>query len=157
MKIKSTRLRTLGLWQSLIIGFAAIILVSDVAAQGICVPDTETIRVNSISGKVVHVFNDGEGPVLSASVTIIKGHNNTPVIATQAVNADGRFSFDHIKPGKYRLKVSDPHLLDFYLDLIVKRPRTSHDMRQVVIILGADLTKPCGGSSTELRVKTDGQ
>jgi hypothetical protein len=111
MKTQSIKRTTLSLCRIAVTALAAIIPISNAATQGICVPDTVTVSANSIAGRVVHVFNDGEGPVSTASVTIMKGHNNTPIIATRAVNADGSFKFDHIKPGKYRLKVSDPIFL----------------------------------------------
>jgi len=145
-KLRSGKVLT----QALIVGMLLISARAFANAQGICVPDT--MNVVAVSGRVVAELEKGETP-LQASVTLMKGPNSGPVIATRAVDADGRFNFDHLKPGKYRLKVSTPHLLDFYLDLILKPARAVKDEKEIVIKIGADLIKPCGGSSAELRVK----
>ncbi len=148
MKIKLTIGKLLT--RTLIAGALIISARAYSNAQGICVPDT--MSVAAISGRVVAELEKGETP-FSASVTLMKGPNNGPVIATHAVDAEGRFNFDHLKSGKYRIKVSTPHLLDFYLDLILKPSRAVNDEKEIVIKIGADLIKPCGGSSAELRVK----
>jgi len=148
-KLRSGKILT----QTLIIGMLMINARTLVNAQGICVPDT--MSVVAVSGRVVAELDKGETPLSQASVTLMKGPNNGPVIATHAIDAEGRFNFDHLKPGKYRLKVSTPHLLDFYLDLILKPSRTVKDEKEIVVKIGADLIKPCGGSSAELRVKKD--
>lgn len=148
-KLRSRKVLT----QALIVGILMISARTLANAQGICVPDT--MSVIAVSGKVVADLDKGETALTQASVTLMKGPENGPVIATHAVDAKGRFNFDHLKPGKYRLKVSTPHLLDFYLDLILKPSRAVKNEKEVVIKIGADLIKPCGGSSAELRVKKD--
>jgi hypothetical protein len=141
-------------WQqivsTLIIGLAAFwVSTLSVAAQ--CVADE--LSVSSVAGKVVTRFNGGEQPVAPASVKLKRGNNTGPVIAKQSVGTDGRFNFDHIKPGKYVMIVSAPHYIDFYLELQFARPTTGKDDKEVVVIMGADFTKECSGSKAELRIK----
>jgi len=116
-----------------------------------CVPDT--LRVEAISGRVIAQLDKGETPLSQSSVTLMKGPENGPVIATRTVDANGLFNFDHLKPGKYRLKVTTPHLIDFYVDLILKPDRRAKDEKEIVIKMGADFLKACNGSSAELRTK----
>ena|SRR2546423_6087718 len=152
MKVNLRGVRTLAIIHKLIISFVAIsISASSANAQGICVPDTLSVTV--VSGKVVSIFNDGEGPLTIASVTLIRGGNGGPVIAKQAVNKDGSFSFNKVQPGKYQLKVTAPALRDFYLDLKVNRSKATKDQEEIIIIMGMDFIKPCSGSSAELKVK----
>jgi hypothetical protein len=120
------------------------------AGQGICVADTLTVR--SVAGKVVGEFNDGEAPLTKASITLKRG-NSGATIASQTVKTDGSFSFDHMRPGKYLMIVSEPGLIDFYLELVVVRSRVKADEKEIVVIMGADCVKPCCGSSAELRLK----
>lgn len=122
-----------------------------VAAQGICV--AERLSVSTVSGKVVSEFNDGEKPLAKATVRLKRGNNSGPVLARQAVKTDGSFRFDHIRPGRYVMIVSEPGLIDFYLDLQVRGSRAGEEGKEMVVIMGADFTKPCRGSSAELRVQ----
>jgi hypothetical protein len=118
------------------------------AGQGICVADLLTVR--SVAGKVVAELNAGEKPLPEASVTLKKGET---IIAKQSVRMDGSFSFDHMRPGKYLMIVSEPGLIDFYLELEVVRSKRKRDDKEIVVIMGADFTKECNGSSAELRIK----
>lgn len=131
-----------------------IAVPSSAGAADTCVPDT--LRVEAISGRVISQLETGVSPLSQASVTLMKGLDNGPIIATRAVDAHGLFNFDRLKPGKYRLKMTTPHLLDFYLDLILKPDRRAKNKKEIVIKIGADLIKPCNGSSAEVRIKTAG-
>lgn len=138
--------------QGLIISFAIMALSTISAkAQGICVADT--LSVTAVAGKVVAKLNKGETPLDEAVVILKKGDNAGPVIAKQSINQDGSFSFNKVRPGKYQLKVTATGLLDFYLDLQVRRSKAGTNQKEIIIIMGADFMKPCSGSSAELRVK----
>jgi hypothetical protein len=127
----------------------AIICMAASSANAQCAPDT--LAVTSVSGKVVAELNKGETPLDNAVVTLKRGGNFGPVVAQQEVNKDGGFGF-RVKPGKYQLKVSVPHLSDFYLDLRVRGPKADKVRKEIVVIMGADFTKECSGSSAELRI-----
>lgn len=136
---------------ALLVSMSLIGVRSSASAPDTCIPDT--LRVEAISGRVISELERGESALSQASVTLMKGPDNGPVVATRAVDANGQFNFGHLKPGKYRLKVSTPHLLDFYVDLILKPDRRAKDEKEIVIKIGADLIKPCNGSSAEVRIK----
>ena len=152
MKVDQRRMRIFVFLQGLVIIFAIIGAVTSSAnAQGICVPDT--LSVTAVSGRVVAELNKGETPLTEAVITLKKGNHDGPVIAKQSINEAGSFSFSKVKPGNYQLKVTAPSLRDFYLDLQVRRSKASKDQKEIIVIMGTDFTKPCSGSSAELRVK----
>jgi hypothetical protein len=143
-------LKPLAFLQGLVISFAVIGGATS-SANAQCVPDT--LSVTSVSGRVIAKFNDGEGPLTKAFVTLKRGDNFGPVIAKQVVKEDGSFEFSHIEPGKYQMMVSEPGLINFYLDLQVRRSKATKDQKEIIVIMGADFRKECSGSFAELRVK----
>jgi hypothetical protein len=149
MKAEIRFMKCLVFLQRLIVIFAAIYLLTS-SANAQCVPDT--LNVTSVAGKVIAKFNDGEAPLNNVVVMLIRGGNDGPTIAKQAVSGNESFSFK-VKPGKYQLKVSVPHLSDFYLNLRVKRSKTLKDQKEIIVIMSADFRKECSGSFAELRVK----
>jgi len=149
MKMKESFGKTLIV--ALLVSMSPMAGRSSTSVPDTCVPDT--LRVAEISGRVISHVQNGESPVREASVTLMKGPENGPVIATRSVDANGRFNFDHLKAGKYRLKVTTPHLINFYVDLILKPDRRAKDEKEIVITIGADFIKTCNGSSAEVRIK----
>lgn len=155
MKVDQRYIRTSVFLQGLVIVFVVIgVAKTPVNAQGICVPDTLSVKV--ISGKVVAVLDKGETPLTEALITLQKGDNDGPIVAKQSINEDGSFGFGPVKPGKYQLKVTAPAFRDFYLDLQVRRSKITKNQKDIIIIMGTDFTKPCSGSAAELRVRRNG-
>jgi hypothetical protein len=141
-------------FQVLIISFSAIAGWSGSAgAQGICIPDPVT--VTAVSGKVVAQLEKGETPLSLVSITLFKDQYEEHMVAETTVDANGSFSFSHIKSGKYILTISVPNLQPFSVRVRVKPSKAKAAQKEIVVTIGADFTKPCAGSSTELRLKKD--
>ncbi len=152
MKVFLRKTRARAVSRALFVVLAAVCASSASAdAQGICVPDT--LSVTAVAGKVVSQTRGAEEPLRKAVVTLSRGWAEGPVVAKRAVDEDGGFGFGNLRPGKYQLKVSVEHLKDFYLDLQVRRPHASKVRNEVIVIMGADFGRPCGGSTAELRAQ----
>ena len=121
-------------------------------AQGICVHSL--IVATALSGKVVTQLERGETPLPEALVVLLEDRYQGRVVAQTTTGEDGTFSFKKkLKPGKYVLKVSHPNLATFYGPVELTKSRSGLPVQEIVVTIGADFTKPCGGSSAELRVK----
>lgn len=124
-------------------------------AQGICV--SEALVVTGVSGKVVSQLEKGETPLPQASVELLEDRYQGRMVAETIADSDGCFKFKKkIKAGKYILKVSHPNLAAFYGRVRVTSFKSQDVQKEIVVIIGADFTKPCGGSFAELRIKKDG-
>jgi hypothetical protein len=125
-------------------------------AQGLCVH--KELEVSLVSGRVIMQLEKGESPLPQASVALLDKGGAERVIAQTTVKADGGFGFTDIKPGKYTLRVTHPGLAAYYGGIHVTPPAKTADTPQpeIVVTIGADFLKPCGGSSAELREKTGG-
>ena len=123
----------------------------EVEAQGICVH--KGLTVTSISGKVVSQLERGETPLHDITVRILEDRYKGRVIAQMVTGADGLFSFrKKLKPGKYILEVSyKPYLATYSGRMLVEAPKANEARTEIVVTLGADFIKPCGGSYAELR------
>jgi hypothetical protein len=124
---------------------------SRIEAQGICVH--ETLTVSSISGKAVSQLVRGETPLHDITVKILEDPYKGRVIAQMVTGEEGVFSFrKKIKPGKYILEVSyEPYLATYSGRIVVVASNENESRKEIVVILGADFIKPCGGSYAELR------
>jgi hypothetical protein len=121
-------------------------------AQGICVQDPLT--VGSPSGRVVSRIQAGEIAISGARVDLLRDRYPRGLLLETSTDEQGHFRFAKaVKPGKYVLKVTYPDLSTFYggITVVKGESRTAH--REMIIRLGADFTKPCGGSSAELTDK----
>jgi len=103
---------------------------------------------------VVTQLERGETPLPEALVVLLEDRYQGRVVAQTTTGEDGTFSFKKkLKPGKYVLKVSHPNLATFYGPVELTKSRSGLPVQEIVVTIGADFTKPCGGSSAELRVK----
>jgi hypothetical protein len=122
--------------------------------QGICVHPL--IVVSAISGKVISQLDRGETPVTQASIVLLENRYRGRVLTQTTSDAAGEFKFNKkIRPGRYVLKVSYPNLASFYGPVKLMKFRSGLPTREIIVIMGADFTKPCGGTSAELRPKKD--
>ncbi|HEX8491451.1 MAG TPA: carboxypeptidase-like regulatory domain-containing protein [Pyrinomonadaceae bacterium] len=138
----------------LLIGiFAFVGCLHKVKAQGVCV--REMLTVSSISGKVVSQFNSGEAPLYDIAVELLEDRRDKKrVIAKMTTGNDGVFNLRKIKPGSYILRVSYKGVLAPYDDRIrVVSSKGKESKSEIVVTLGADFNKPCGGTYAELRKK----
>ena len=140
--------------QALLIGLSLFSgLTIHVAAQGVCVP--ETLSISVVTGRVVSQIRSGEIMLPQASVTLLEDRAQGRVIAETTADENGHFRFEHIKKGNYVLKVSHPNLATHYGSIRVVRTKTIKTAPQpeIIVTLGADFGKPCGGSHAEIRSK----
>ena len=122
--------------------------------QGMCV--AEALVVTNMSGKVVSLLEKGESPLTQATVTLLEDRYQGRVVTETTVGEGGYFQFSKkVKPGKYVLKVSHPNLATFYGRVRLTSARGQSSQQELVVTLGADFTKPCGGSFAALRIKKD--
>jgi hypothetical protein len=133
--------------------YIAMLASTAAATNGLGICAQDQLVVGSLDGKVVSRLTNGEVPIARASVLLLRDLYPRRVVAATTSDADGIFKFNKkIKPGKYILKVSYPQLATFYGP--VKLMKSGSLAQEIVVTIGADFTKPCGGSSAELRVKS---
>ena len=121
-------------------------------AQGICVH--EQLIANSLNGRVVAQLTKGESPIGRASVVLLEDRYQGRVVAQATSDTDGVFKFNKkIRPGKYILKVTYPNLATYYGPVKLVKPEGGSPPQEIVVTIGADFNRPCGGSSAEVRVK----
>jgi hypothetical protein len=120
-----------------------------VRAQGICIHDS--LRVSRVAGRVVAQLDKGETPLHDITVKVLS--RNGRVIARAVTGEDGLFDLTRkIKPGEYVLDVSYKRLLATYKGkLIVERIKPNAPAKEIVVTLGADFVRPCGGTHVELK------
>lgn len=141
--------------QAMIISSAMITALKvAVSAQGLCIP--EPLIVTVVSGKVVSQLEKGDAPLPQATVVLLEDRYEGHVIAETTSRPDGFFEFSKkVKPGKYVLKVTHPNLAAFYGRVRVTASKARTPQQEILVTIGADFTKPCGGSFAELREKKD--
>ena len=78
------------------------------------------------------------------------------MLARSNVDRNGHFRFKGVKPGKYYISGRSPDLISASAEIQVLRERSSKMPAEnsILIILSADGTKECGGSSITLEAKT---
>ena len=75
--------------------------------------DAGVVRLGSLSGRIWEdesadrLMDDGEASMGGVSVSLMNGAGRT-VISTATTDAQGMFSFDHLRPGTYKLRVDAP-------------------------------------------------
>lgn len=147
-----TREKLIGMKHRIICTLILLSVAVSTNAQGICVHSR--IVATALSGKVVTQLERGETPLPEALVVLLKDRYQGRVVAQATTGEDGTFSFKKkLKPGKYVLKVSHPNLATFYGPVELTKSGSGLPVQEIVVTIGADFTKPCGGSSAELRVK----
>ena len=125
------------------------------SAQGVCIP--EALVVANVYGKVVSQLEKGETPLGQASVELLEDRYRGRVVAKTTADENGCFKLSkRVKPGKYVLKVSYPNLAVFYGRVRLIASKAQSARQELFITMGADFTKPCGGSFAELRIKKEG-
>lgn len=119
-----------------------------VFAQGIGVP--ETLKINTLKGKVMTHLNRGDEPLSDVSIKLFK-KGEEKVYKETKTNSSGEFQLGKLKRGNYALVASYPNLGDLSLYLLVSTSKTKTSDEEIVIWLGADFLKPCSGSYAKLK------
>ena len=125
-------------------------LMTQAIAQGVCVPPT--LRIEAVRGKVIRTYSKGKESLDGATITVRKGNSQGSIVAKVITDANGRFTFQKIRHGKYVLVVEKPLYITFLFPVQVnKSSKSAAQPDEIVINLGADYSASCGGSYAELR------
>jgi hypothetical protein len=118
-------------------------------AQGICIP--KKITVTEVKGQVFFEY-EGKRRVQEGVVVQIVSQRENRVLAETTTNSEGQFSLKGIKAGRYWLRTKHPQIIGIDAELVMtsKLPKSEASVRQIVFVLGADPSKPCGGGKVEL-------
>lgn len=123
----------------------AALLVEFARGQGVCVLDP--IATDVLGGYVLFHYQ-GQYRVLSkGTVTLRDAGNIDQRVMAVEIGADGAFHLKGLKPGKYVLEARSPSLISVAVDYRVSLGKKSKSPSGLLILLGADATKPCGGGS----------
>lgn len=125
-------------------------LVTQAVAQGVCVPPT--LKVASVSGKVIRTYSKGEESLHGTTITVRKGDRQAFIVAKVTTDADGRFTLQKMRSGKYLLVVEFPlHETFAFLVHVSKSFKSATRTVEMVIHLGLDPNDACRGGYAELR------
>jgi hypothetical protein len=121
-----------------------LVFTIETFAQGICIP--APLKVTTLKGQVVTSLTKGEEPLPNASVELRQAIYQGRVIKKVKANENGEFSFQDIKVGNYVLTVTYPQLARIDIPILLGRVKGKENLDQmIVIVLGSNFTKPCGG------------
>lgn len=125
----------------LAIAFWASVLLK---AQGVCVLDP--VRTDATEGFVLFQFQ-GQHRVLNKGSVVLRDAHDEHQVASAGVESDGRFHLKGIKTGRYVLNISSLAMISVSADLQHLGARSKGSPTGILILLGADANKPCGGGS----------
>jgi hypothetical protein len=129
-----------------------MILIS--RSQGQCVLDG--IQAHSIDGYLLYGYESRYRTLDNAEVLVFDNFNRHKTLARSTVGKDGHFRIRGLKPGKYYLSGRSPDMISASAEIQVLGERSSKVPAEsaILIVLSADGTKECGGSSITLEAKT---
>ena len=128
------------------------VLTIETWAQGMCVPPE--FKVKTVQGKIIGTSSKGEEPIEGILVELRKKDDLGPITAKLTTGEDGHFKFTNIRPGRYVVVATHPLFVSFIYRLIVnKHLKKEISKQEIVIDLGVDNYKACGGGFAELREK----
>ena len=152
MKMKTRHIRARTLLLTLGIFFLGLTRLGFPSnSQGICLP--EPLVVTGVYGRVVAQLEKGETPLSRASLSLFKDQYEESLVAETIADDNGRFNFQHIKSGKYVLSITVPNLPPFSVRLRVRASKAGTSKEELVVSMGAQADKPCGGTLAEVRRK----
>lgn len=123
----------------------AAFFIELIQGQGVCVLDP--IVTDVTSGRVLFHYQ-GQYRVLSkGAVTLRKSRHIDQRVMVVEVGPDGSFQLKGVKPGKYVLEARSPSLISVSVDYRVSFGKKATSPSGLLILLGGDATKPCGGGS----------
>jgi hypothetical protein len=134
-----------------------VLLMNILHAQGLC--DVKDIRLYEVKGKVVSEGPNGVEPIAKAKVKLwlIGKEDDDKMVKDILSDSNGFFEISNLEKGFYRLEISyDPGFVRFSTGLkILKKTKRSRKDKQLLIRLGVDTFKPCGGGeATLIDIKT---
>jgi len=104
----------------------------------------------SVVGKAL-MQNQGERQPLSGVDVAILSEKDRKLVASAGSDETGGFIVRDMEPGKYWLKTTHPVAAGIEVELEVSAAGDSKQVadRMIVLVLGADESKPCGGARVE--------
>ena len=149
MKCKSSEL-TPTLIRLLLAGLLVCLMgpISNAIAQGVCI--AARLKVTKIAGQVIFPSAKGEEPIPDAVIELSEDNDYGRTIERATADVSGHFDFQNVRPGKYKVTVTAPHLHTLIVRLQVakssRKPR-----RYIRIVLGAKTLEPCGGGYARIQ------
>ena len=116
-------------------------------AQEICIPESATVR--QVKGQVLFGFEGKSRPQEGVTIQLLRDKGTPKVLATATSDPEGRFVFKGIKAGQYLLRTKHSQIIGLEVRLKVIPANKSANDVFVVLVLGADALKPCGGGHVE--------
>ncbi len=112
------------------------------------------LKVLKVKGSVVGkalVQNQGERQPLSGVDIAILSEADRKLVASAGSDETGGFMVRDLEPGKYWIKTTHPVAAGIEVALEVSAAGDSKQEadRMIVLVLGADESKPCGGARVE--------
>ncbi len=94
----------------------------------------------------------GEQVLGNATIELSLNKYNSKVLQTTVSDVQGNFTFSNAAPGKYKLTISYPALKRFVQPIKLIKPVQKKAQKILLLVaLGADFTKPCGGGYARLQ------
>ena len=111
----------------------------------------DPIKSRQVLGQV---FVDMEGQRMTVpDVKVEVADYQTTVIASTDTDKEGRFEIKDIKPGRYWLTVKHRIFMGLTVELTLESPDSgkAKSSKSIIVALGADPFKPCGGGKVSVR------
>jgi uncharacterized surface anchored protein len=131
------------LFLSLIIAIIGATQKTD--AQGMCV--VPLMKISSVSGRVISRTEGLPG----VTMKLLDWDDHSKVIAITRTDADGRFDFTNIRPGKYHIFVKKEPWGWSTLQIPVRyKPQTGASRKVLLVHLASDVENPCAEGGAEI-------
>jgi hypothetical protein len=119
-------------------------------AQGICVISEK--KISEVKGIILL---PNKIPIPDATVELHDKNSEGPIVAQVKADANGRFKFADIAPGKYAVVASYPTLVTLHVPVRVTSKSRKSEKKEIVIILNGIIDKPCGDGEAYLQDQSE--
>ncbi len=142
--------------QRICLSFSAFILLllSLAFAPFVSADDKCKLKALKVKGSVVGkalMQNQGERQPLSGVDVAILSESDRKLVASAGSDETGGFMVRDLEPGKYWIKTTHPVAAGIEVELEVSAAGDGKGVpdRMIVLVLGTDESKPCGGARVE--------
>ena len=136
-----------------IVNVAIALAVAAGTVAGQCVMDP--IRIGRIEGRLLFGFQGKYRVLDKGEVQLLDPSDKRTVLASASVDHGGRFAIAKARPGKFSLAARSEGLIPAYVGLTMAGPRSMRSKQLILVILGADGARECGGASISVRSVAD--
>jgi hypothetical protein len=131
-----------------------LLLLLLASAPFVSANDKCKLKALKVKGSVVgKAFkqNQGERQPLSGVDIAILSENDRKLVASAGSDETGGFMVRDLEPGKYWIKTTHPVAAGIEVELEVSAAGDNKQVadRMIVLVLGTDESKPCGGARAE--------